>query len=146
MNDVYKNAVGLIVQLLNLNPIKAAAIYDYALSISDPYDYSDNSSTESLVLENCIHSYYGERESLIGSLEILVVYGNSKRLDDPFPTINRALQEIFDIGSSVDDPQSCVNSLLKIVINNMKRIEALTPLPNDSTTQVFLFLLILTYA
>lgn len=145
MNEIYKNNLQLVVQFLNINSIKAAALYDEALTETSGNNYSRQPSTTdgsisygsasensgSSTLEYCIHAYYGERESLIGVLEILVNYGNQKRIDDPFPTINRALQEIFDESSS-----SCVDSLLKIIIKNTRKIEALTPLPTDSTTQV----------
>jgi hypothetical protein len=120
VNDAYKKGVGLVVELLNLNGVKASALYD-----------SSSGSDDTSIIANCIYSYFGERESLFGCLEIMLKYADHSKSDDPIPTIGRTIQEIFDHGSS----SSCVESLLKLIFKNSKKIEGLSPLPNDSTTQ-----------
>ena len=129
VNEAYKKGVALVVELFNLNGLKASSLYDSVLS------QHSSGSEDTSIIENCIYVYFGERESLLGCLEVLLKFADSSNADDPIPTISRSVQEIFDHHSSVSS--SCVESLLKLVQKNYQKIEGLTPLPNDSTTQVF---------
>jgi hypothetical protein len=130
VNESYKNGVGLIVELFNLNSLKASSLYDSALS------QHSSGSDDISILGNCIYSYYSERESLLGCLEILLKFADPSNSDDPIPTISRCVQEIFD--QKADN--SCISSLFKLIVKNSLIVEKLTPLPNDSTTQVLVYI------
>ena len=127
VNEAYKLGVALTSKWLNLDGKRAASLYQFALS-----QFVEGGSS---IMEIVLYTYFMERESLLGTLEILVQYGNSSNLNDPNPTINRALHEVFGLGGGDEGSHSPVEKLIDLLIEHEKAIENLTPLPSDSTTQ-----------
>ncbi|KAJ3360664.1 hypothetical protein HDU91_004427 [Kappamyces sp. JEL0680] len=116
---------------------RASSLYAFALNERTSSSTTDTSPD---TMEIVLYTHFMEREALLGTMEILVQYGNIKVLADPIPVINRTLQELFELdGRSNTAVQKCmptlVEKLLKVLLGNQKVLESLTPLPTDSTTQ-----------